>query len=56
MKDLANFLGPFAQLHTLCPVSIISAASVGGLGGHLRYVVLFNNSDLLAVTEGFYHL
>lgn len=50
MKDLANFLGPYTDLHTLWPGSIISALLVGET---CVDAVLFNGWDMSAVAGGF---
>lgn len=50
MKHLAKFLGPYADLHTLWPGSIISVSSVGDT---YVDVMLFNDWDVLTVAGGF---
>ena len=49
MKDLAKFLGPYTDLHTFYPGSIVSAVLVGET---CVDVVLFNGWDMSAVAGG----
>lgn len=67
MKDLANFLGPFAHLHTLWPESILSAASVVGhlrgccaiqnfgfFGSHRGVCMIFDGNLMIIMTKMFF--
>lgn len=50
MKGLANLLGPYTDLHTLWPGSIIFAVLVGDT---CVDAVLFNRWDMSSVAGGF---